>query len=96
TYAAARVEACTASSSATIPDWRAVSVPLIVDSCPATGQDVITSNNQWRPSLGKGNVLRTGIVRMFSLGTGNAVFVHCTVKLCLKGSESDCDQVTYS
>lgn len=31
TYAAARVEACTASSSATIPDWRAVSVPLIVD-----------------------------------------------------------------
>ncbi|KAK2144327.1 hypothetical protein NP493_4253g00001 [Ridgeia piscesae] len=56
-----------------MPDWRAVSVPLVIRSCPAAGQDVITLTNQWRPSLGpKGNVLRTGIVRMFSLGTGHA------------------------
>ncbi|KAK2166985.1 hypothetical protein NP493_1292g00026 [Ridgeia piscesae] len=93
TYTAARVEACTASSSASMPDWRAVSVPLVIRSCPAAGQDVITLTNQWRPSLGQGNVLRTGIVRMFSLGTGHAVFIHCTVKLCLTGSERDCDQV---
>ena len=68
---------------------------LTVSRCPVTGQTHMTTDNNWKRVAGKPNEVQTGFIKAFKPkgSTTNSLVIHCTVKLCLKGSEDQCDEV---
>ena len=65
-------------------------------SCPRDGQDVLTTDNTWRPMYsGSLSSLRTGLVALPRMKGSNAVFLVCTVKLCIHALAGQCAVVRY-
>ena len=65
-----------------------------LSSCPVDDPTIFTVDNIWHRVGGQLNKLETHPVPVFKLPRGSDVFLHCSVRLCLKGEESGCDPVS--
>ena len=56
-------------------------------SCPASGQDHITNDNNFNRVGGQPNHLQTGLFGIFRLNRGSALFLHCQLDVCTEADQ---------
>ena len=62
--------------------------------CPADDQTFLNPQNTWYRVNGQSNELQTGLVQLIKLSKGNSLNLHCSIKLCIVGSEHHCEPVS--
>ncbi|KAK2140801.1 hypothetical protein LSH36_1240g00019 [Paralvinella palmiformis] len=91
TYGALLPTYCTASPSGSMysPKGDNLNQQLLMDSCPVTS---LPTNNQmrFRRKNGKAYEMITDEMNLIKLKVGTTVYIHCKVKLCLRGTEDFC------
>ncbi|ELU11102.1 hypothetical protein CAPTEDRAFT_226450 [Capitella teleta] len=91
-YGSMVVQSCVASSKPNLYALNAFTTSLIDTGCPADGQTVLTPENNFQVINGSPSLLRTGSITVFAIPTGNSVYLHCRLKVCLTGDETGCPQ----
>lgn len=97
TYGALLPTYCTASpyGSRDSPKGINLNQQLVIDGCPVSSLPDI-NQMKFKKKNGQANVMITDEMNMIKLKVGDTVYVHCKVKLCLRGSEQLCDMPTCS